>query len=195
MSKKKTSAEFDLFADYGALEEGNIVAGAVMQAVKETQSREPVKKSQRIEDFGEKIGGARKDLYSAYCDLIKVAIETEVKGSPLSKSFPAPNYKKLLENGIESWKVNAVRALRDAIPMKPKKYSWLIREWAEKMSVLRDMSVSVLENKWTAEEFAAASIIAERFVGLGIRCAWQRRKKCAACTLRAGEGCNKSDKE
>ena len=155
MSKKKTSAEFDLFADYGALEEGNIVAGAVMQAVKETQSREPVKKSQRIEDFGEKIGGARKDLYSAYCDLIKVAIESEVEGSPLSKSFPAPNYKKLLENGIESWKVNAVRALRDAIPMKPKKYSWLIREWAEKMSVLRDMSVSVLENKWTAEEFAA----------------------------------------
>ena len=155
MSKKKTSAEFDLFADYGALEEGNIVAGAVMQAVKETQSREPVKKSQRIEDFGEKIGGARKDLYSAYCDLIKVAIESEVEGFPLSKSFPAPNYKKLLENGIESWKVNAVRALRDAIPIKPKKYSWLIREWAEKMSVLRDMSVSVLENKWTAEEFAA----------------------------------------
>jgi hypothetical protein len=155
MSKKKTSAEFDLFADYGSVDEDNVVAGAIMQAVEETQSCEPVKKSQRIEDFGEKIGGARKDLYAAYCDLIKVAIETEVEGAPLSKSFPAPNYKKILESGIESWKVNAVRALRDAIPMKPKKYSWLIREWAEKMSVLRNMSVSVLENKWTAEEFIA----------------------------------------
>ena len=154
MSKKKKTADFDLFVDFGAVDEGNIVAGAVMQAVKETQNREPEKKSQRIEDFGEKIGGARKDLYAAYCDLIRVAIETEVEDVPLSKSFPSPNYRKLLESGVESWKVDAVRALRDAIPLKPKKYSWKISEWADKVSVLRDMSVAVLENKWTAEEFS-----------------------------------------
>ena len=153
MNNKKMSVEYDLFADFGAVDEGNIIAGAVMQAVEETQNREPSKKSQRIEDFGEKIGGARKDLYAAYYDLIKVATETEIEGVPLSKSFPAPNYKKILESGVESWKVDAVRALRDAIPSKPRKYSWLIREWAEKVGVLRDMSVSVLENKWTAEEF------------------------------------------
>lgn len=92
-------------------------------------------------------------MYAAYYDLIKVATETEIEGVPLSKSFPAPNYKKILESGVESWKVDAVRALRDAIPSKPRKYSWLIRKWAEKVSVLRDMSVSILENKWTAEEF------------------------------------------
>ena len=155
MNKKKKTADFDLFADFGAVDEGNIVAGAVMQAVEETQKRELEKKSQRIEDFGGKIGGARKDLYAAYCDLIRVAIETEVEDVPLSKSFPSPNYKKLLESGVESWKVDAVRALRDAIPLKPKKYSWRIREWADKVSVLRDMSVDVLENKWTAEEFSA----------------------------------------
>ena len=154
MSKKKKSVGFDLFADFGAVDEGNIVAGAVTQAVEEIQNRDLEKKSQRIEDFGEKIGGARKDLYAAYFDLIKIAIETEVEDAPLSKSFPVPNYKKLLENGVESWKVDAIRALRDAIPMKPKKYSWRIGEWADKVSVLRDMSVDVLENKWTAEEFA-----------------------------------------
>ena len=154
MSKKKKSVEYDLFADFGAVDAENIVAGAVLKAAQESQNQEPQKKSQRIEDFGEKIGGARKDLYSAYCDLIKVAIETEVESVPLSKSFPAPNYKKLLESGLESWKVDAIRALRDAIPPKPRKYSWLIREWAEKMSNLRDMSVDVLENKWTAEEFS-----------------------------------------
>ena len=54
---------------------------------------------------------------------------------------------------MDSWKVNAVRALRDAIPLKPKKYSCRIREWADKVSVLRDMSVDVLENKWTTKEF------------------------------------------
>jgi len=66
MSKKKKTADFDLFADFGTVDEGNIVAGAVMQAVEETQNRESDKKSQRIEDFGEKIGGARKDLYADY---------------------------------------------------------------------------------------------------------------------------------
>ena len=155
MSKKKKSVEYDLFADFGAVDAENIVAGAVVKAAQESQTQEPQKKSQRIEDFGEKIGGARKDLYAAYCDLIKVATQTEIEQVPLSKSFPAPNYKKLLESGVESWKVDAVRALRDAIPSKPRKYSWLIREWLEKVSNLRDMSVSVLENKWTAEEFTA----------------------------------------
>ncbi|MBO4780742.1 MAG: hypothetical protein J5497_08910 [Selenomonadaceae bacterium] len=155
MSKKKKTVEYDLFADFGAVDAENIVAGAVVKAAEDARNQEATKKSQRIEDFGEKIGGARKDLYAAYCDLIKVAVETEVEGVPLSKSFPSPNYKKLLESGVESWKVDAVRALRDAIPLKPRKYSWLIREWSEKVSVLRDMSVSVLENKWTAKEFSA----------------------------------------
>ncbi len=153
MSKKKKTVEYDLFADFGAVDAENIVAGAVVKAAEDARNQEPRKKSQKIEEFGEKIGGARKDLYTAYFDLIRVAIETEVEEVPLSKSFPAPNYKKLLESGVESWKVDAVRALRDAIPLKPKKYSWRIREWAEKVSVLRDMSVDVLENKWTAEEF------------------------------------------
>ena len=61
MNNKKMSVEYDLFADFGAVDEGNIVVGAVMQAVDETQNREPTKKLQRIEDFGEKIGRARKD--------------------------------------------------------------------------------------------------------------------------------------
>ena len=62
MSKKKNSVGYDLFADFGTVDKGNIIAGAVMQAVEETQNHEPEKKSKKIEDFGEKIGGARKDL-------------------------------------------------------------------------------------------------------------------------------------
>ncbi len=59
-----------------------------------------------------------------------------------------------LENGVERWKVDAVRALRDTIPIKPKKYSWKMSDWSEKAAVLRDMSIGVLEDKWTEEEFA-----------------------------------------
>ena len=154
LSKEKKSIEFDLFTDFENLDEENIIVGAVNQAVTETKKEEPLKTSKKIEDFGEKIGGARKDLYAAYCDLMKTATEKEIEKVPLSKSFPAPNYKKLLENGIERWKVDAVRALRDTIRMKPKKYSWKIAEWVEETANLRDMSINILENQWTAEDFS-----------------------------------------
>ena len=151
MKKEKNSIEYNLFEDFGYIDEENIMVGAVTQAVQ--GNKNSAKKTQRIEDFGEKIGGARKDLYAAYCDLVKTAKENEIEKVPLSKAFPAPNYKKLLEMGVERWKVDAIRALRDTIPQKPRKYSWLINEWTEKVSILRDMSISVLEDKWTREEF------------------------------------------
>ena len=125
MDKEKNFVQCSLFDDFSNIDENNVVVGAVKQAVEKIQNNEPVKKAKKIEDFGEKIGGARKDLYATYFELMKVAKETEIEKVPLSKSFPAPNYKKLLESGVERWKVDAVRALRDAIPMKPrKKYSW-----------------------------------------------------------------------
>ena len=154
VSKEENSIEYNLFEDFSNIDAENIMVGAVKQAVEKSAKSEPTKKIQKIEDFGEKIGGARKDLYAAYCDIVKVATEGEIEKVPLSKSFPAPNYKKLLENGVERWKVDAVRALRDTVPMKPKKFSWTLKEWSEKVAVLREMSIGVLEDEWTEEEFS-----------------------------------------
>lgn len=122
VSKEENSIEYNLFENFSNIDAENIMVGAVKQAVEKSAKSEPTKKSQKIEDFGEKIGGARKDLYAAYCDLMKVATEEEIEKVPLSKFFPAPNYKKLLENGVERWKVDAVRALRDTVPIKPRKF-------------------------------------------------------------------------
>ena len=154
MSAEKNSIEYNLFEDFANIDAENIIVGTVKKIAKKYPNNEPLKKSKKIEDFGEKIGGARKDLYAAYCELMKVATEKEIEKVPLSKSFPAPNYKRLLESGVESWKVDAVRALRDTIPTKPKKYSWNLKDWSEKAAILRDMSIGILENKWTEEEFA-----------------------------------------
>ena len=89
MSKEKKSVEYDLFEDFSNIDEENIIVGAVTQAVEKSAKSEPTKKFQKIEDFGEKIGGARKDLYAAYCDLIKVATETCQNHSPrrITKNF------------------------------------------------------------------------------------------------------------
>lgn len=152
MKKKKSLVEYDLFADFENADSDNVVVGAVAQAAEDKAS---TTKAAKIEDFGEKIGGARKDLYEAYYDLMKNAAENELKSVPLSKSFPAPNYRKLLEKGVERWKVDAVRALRDTIPRKPIGGSWLVQEWAEGARSLRDMAISVLEDKWTQAEFLA----------------------------------------
>ena len=153
MKKGKNLVELNLFEDYENVDDDNLFVGAVFEATERNKGKEPVKQSRKIEDFGEKIGGARKDLYAAYCELVREAIANDVVKMPLSKLFPAPNYQKLLESGIEVWKIDAVRALRDTVPRKPKKYSWLIREWADTMEVLRNMAISVLEDKWTKEEF------------------------------------------
>lgn len=103
------------------------------------------KKPSRIEDFGEKIGGARKDAYAAYLDMMQMAGESEVAAVPLSKSWPAPNYAKLLDSGIEPWRVHAVRALREALLPKPSPRHFAVGKWATHMTIFRDIAVSVLE--------------------------------------------------
>ena len=155
MDRKKFGVEFDLFEDFENVEGNNVLKGSVLRALEEAQNRDSTARESRIEDFGEKIGGARKDLYEAYYELMKSAVRTEMESSPLTKTFPVANYNKLIERGIERWKVDAIRALREAIPPKPRRYSWQLRGWAEEAGTLRDMAVSVLEDKWTPEEFTA----------------------------------------
>lgn len=79
MSESKTNAEYDLFENITEVEDDNMVIVAVNQAVKKLSNTETLKKSARIEDFGEKIGGARKDLYAAYYSLLKEAMQVNWK--------------------------------------------------------------------------------------------------------------------
>ena len=149
MTKKTTANEMNLFTDYGELE-GNIFAETTIEAV--TNVEESATKINKIEDFGEKIGGARKDIYAAYREMIKEASEEEIDKLSLEKTFPAPNYKKMIEKGIESWKVDLVRVMREIIPRKPTKYSWKKRTWAAGVREIRDIAVNVLEDRYYEEE-------------------------------------------
>lgn len=117
------------------------------------------KKASRIEDFGEKIGGARKDVYTAYLDMLQMANESEVKTVPLSKSWPAPNYTKLLDSGMAPWKVHAVRALRETLLPKPSPRHFAISRWANYMTFFRDLAVSVLESN--LDEYGLCEELAE----------------------------------
>lgn len=68
------------------------------------QSKKP---SSKIEDFGEKIGGARKDVIRKYADKINV------NGTTFKTMFPKPDIDKLIEAGLPVNKVAAVKAMFD----------------------------------------------------------------------------------
>lgn len=62
---------------------------------------------ERIEDTGEKIGGARKDIIRKYADKINLAAQT------FSKMFPKPDIKALVEAGVPITDAAAVKAMYD----------------------------------------------------------------------------------
>lgn len=149
MSEKK-SVIFDLFEDFDDNLNKNIFAATVTESVKNVSA----KKNNRIEDFGEKLEGARKDAHIIYQKLLRTAAESEIKSQPLSKSFPKPDYQKLLESGEENWKVCAVRAIRDFLSPKPKgAYSWALDDWTKKATELRDIAVAVMNDELSESGF------------------------------------------
>lgn len=101
----------------------------------------------KIEDFGETLHGARKMLYAeAYADGMAKAKELDTKAHPLSKTWPEPDYQKLLEGGAPLEAVSLVRALREAVPTKPQS-SWKLKGWSAQVETLRGFAEDVLSGQ------------------------------------------------
>ncbi|UIF90836.1 PLxRFG domain-containing protein [Cupriavidus sp. UYPR2.512] len=97
----------------------------------------------KIEDFGEVLTGARKHYAQAYADAMKEAHGLDVAAHPLSKTWPDPDYNKLLDGGADPWAVAFARAARDAIPTKPQK-GWKLSGWVSKVETLRAFAEDLL---------------------------------------------------
>ena len=83
--------------------------------------------AQKIEDFGEKIGGARKDLYAAKQEGglkeqdIQKWTDTERRAYVTKENvFPKPNYQELFEEGRERTAVYFIKLLYDSLAKQPK---------------------------------------------------------------------------
>ncbi|MFA6204539.1 MAG: LPD5 domain-containing protein, partial [Gallionella sp.] len=105
-----------------------------------------------IEDFGEKIIGARKEYAAAYKDRMAEAKTMDVLAQPLSKSWPEPDYQKLVDSGYDKNIVGLVRSMRDEIPNKPGK-EWKQKTWAKQVETLRDTADQLLNDKEFADRF------------------------------------------
>ncbi|MDA3808067.1 MAG: LPD5 domain-containing protein, partial [Thiomicrorhabdus sp.] len=118
-------------------------------APKEVQSQEPVKK---IEDFGEKLEGAKKFTYTFN---EAVANEIDTTAVPLSKSFPKPDIQKLIDGGVS--KLNALRiaVLRESIPTKPRK-GYKLARWVKSVDAAREVVNTLMDD--TASDRAIRAI-------------------------------------
>ncbi len=175
---EKNSIEYNLFEDFDDKLNKNIFVATVTESAKNIS----VKKNNRIEDFGEKLEGARKDAHYIYQKLLRTASETEIKTQPLSKSFPKPDYQKLLENGEEGWKVSAIRALRDFLSPKPKgAYSWMLSDWTKKATEFRDIAVAIMNDELSESGFRdRLTMLAKTNFSFNRNDEWQIQNLCYA---------------
>lgn len=116
------------------------------QAQKAQPATKSVAPAARIEDVGEKIGGARKDVWSGFRDDIGAVSDDAIAEQPLSKVWPQPDYQKLIDAGLDAGTVAMVRSLRDAIPSKPRQ-SFKVRRWAAQVKELRAFALEMLDGQ------------------------------------------------
>lgn len=105
----------------------------------------PTGKPERIEDFGEKILGARKDMWGKYRAAMTSELPADVRSITLSQYFPEPNYEAAIAKGITTEQLAIVKALRDSLPVKPQRSS-RAAQWAEGLKAARETANHVLQH-------------------------------------------------
>lgn len=108
---------------------------------------EDIEQKQQIEDFGEKIEGARKD----YASKLAEAKEKDAASVPLSESWPEPDYQKLLDSGLDPVSVGFAHAARDEVPPKPRK-GWKLKGWVRQVEALRNLSEALIDGDFSIED-------------------------------------------
>lgn len=89
-----------------------------------TRENEKSKSSkQKIEDFGKKIGGARKDLWAkkglSTKELVNMNFAEKNKYGVKNYIFPKPDYQAMFDEGMPVRVAFFIKTVRDAIPAKP----------------------------------------------------------------------------
>ena len=95
-------------------------------------TKEKEKVENYFEDFGEKIGMAKKDMYGKYLEHLDSNTEVvKFINLPKVKVLPEPDYQKLKEHGVSDEKLIQMKFLFDELGDKPRK-KWELNIWANK---------------------------------------------------------------
>jgi GGDEF domain-containing protein len=137
----------DTFNLTGSDSEADQAAAAGAQSLFDTSDDDQEDQTtDQINDFGEKLDGAKKDLWRNYQKAMSDELPTDAKDITLAKHFPEPDYENLIASGLDVRVIAAVKAMRDEIPAKPKLYG-KVRRWAEDLKMLRSISSRLINGE------------------------------------------------
>lgn len=105
----------------------------------------------KIEDFGEKLEGAKKDLWKDYQKTMSEELPEDAKDITLSKHFPKPNYELMIEQGISVKKLAIVQAIRDLIPNKPS-ITHKLNSWGKTVKLAHSLANDIINSKLSTAE-------------------------------------------
>lgn len=144
-----TAEENSISADTATSQEENIATAVLNE---ETPQIEENDHAEKIEDFGEKIEGARKDLWNGYKEKLSDELPEDKQKIKLSTFFPEPDYETAINNGINIDVLSAVKALHDAMPPKPKK-AYKLDKWVESLKNVRLLASKLLNGEIDIKSF------------------------------------------
>lgn len=105
------------------------------------QSKVEPEESRQIADFGEKLGGARKDLSAA---IKHEYSDSDIASLPLSKIWPADLAEKIEDKFVAAFAF----AARQEIPAKPR-VKYKVDSWVKKVKILRDIAGMMTDSETT----------------------------------------------
>ncbi|HDS1207479.1 TPA: hypothetical protein QDZ84_002494 [Shewanella algae] len=124
------------------------------------KAQDESEKAEPITDFGEKIGGAKKDTWQATIKALEDTGTTE--SQPLSKSWPEPDYQKLIGEGVTPEAAALAAMLRGVTGTKPRDKRRLAG-WTASVNKLKEIALSAISGEKTADQ-AIDSMINERLI-------------------------------
>lgn len=90
-----------------------------------------VSNNSKINDFGAKIGGARKDKYARLAEMVEQLTADALRDSPLSKLFKLPDLRKMfLDGDITAEQARKAWFVYTLIEKKPARY-YSVKSWAD----------------------------------------------------------------
>ncbi len=115
---------------------------------KDDSPKERIPKAEKIEDVGEKIGGARKDIIhelaekARKADSDKSSILDSIRSMPVSKIFNF-DYERLRKDGVSNELITLLQVIREIIPSKPRS-EYKLRRWTEQVFELYYASLKLI---------------------------------------------------
>lgn len=95
---------------------------------------------QKLEDFGEKIAGARKDLWQGAAASSRPGENAHVT---LATQLPEPDYQQAVENGTPWENLAALKAIRDGFPAMPRR-PYELEDWLDLVARAREAFKALL---------------------------------------------------